>query len=106
MIALHPHSLPLGPLEQFGLDVLLDLSRLLRFAGDGDVVRLRVSNGEASLGDLIASRWPLNRAAGVVTIPNGALRLIAEIAGAAAEQRSSERDRYGRVPSAVNVLVA
>jgi hypothetical protein len=45
MIALHPHSLPLGPVEQFGLDVLLDLSRLLRFTGDGDVVRLHVSRG-------------------------------------------------------------
>src|SRR5690349_4518382 len=106
MIALHPQSLPLGPVEQFGLDVLLDLSRLLRFTGDGDVVRLRVSSGQASLDDLIASRWPLDRAPGVVTVPGGALRLVAEIAGAAAEQRSSTRDRYGRVPSSINVLAA
>jgi hypothetical protein len=106
MIALHPHSSSLGSIEQFGLDVLLDLSRLLRYAGDGDVVRLRVAEGDVSLSEIITKGWPLSRAPGVVTVPRGALRVVGEIVGAAAEQRSSMRDRFERVPSSANALVA
>ena len=106
MLALDPHSAPLGAPEQFGLELLLDLSRVVRCTTGDDVVRLRVVDGEAgSLQTCMANRWMLRLADGAVTIPRGVLRLVTAIAGAEAEQRSALRDRFGRVPPESNALV-
>ena len=43
---------------------------------------------------------------GTVTVPRAMLRAVADVAGAAIEQASGARDRYGRTPSSANPLVA
>lgn len=112
MLAIDPQSVPLGPAEQFALELLLDLSRVVRFVGGAehgaaDVATLRIVESDpATLRACIDSRWLLQCTDGCVTIPRGALRVVADVAGAVAEQRSKERDRYARVPSTVNALVA
>jgi hypothetical protein len=40
-----------------------------------------------------------------VRVPRAVLQVVIDVAGAAAEQRSTERDRYRRVPSSANPLV-
>jgi hypothetical protein len=99
----------LGAAERFGLDVLLDLSRLLvAERAECDLVRLTVvergSAGSAAAD--LSHRAALERGDGEIRITTAALRGVAEIAGAAIEQRTTVRDRYGRVPSAENPLVA
>jgi hypothetical protein len=54
----------------------------------------------------LSAKAALDLGDGEVRISKAALRGIAEVAGAASEQRSSARDRHGRVPSAENPLVA
>src|SRR5215472_12570615 len=108
MLALDPPSPPISPSEQFGLELLLDLSRVLRFEGQDDVVRLRiVESGESvTLASCLAKGWHLERSEGAVAIPRAVLRLVTTIAGVESEQRDARRDRYGRVPPAANDLVA
>lgn len=99
----------LDPLERYGLDVLLDLSRCPEVDDAGaDTVRLEISGADPGVADLrtvVARRWYVERGDGVVRIPRAILRRVGEIATGAAEQRSTVRDRYGRVPSTENVLV-
>ena len=99
----------LGPAERFGLEVLLDLSRLLiAERADCDLVRLTVvergSAGSAAAD--LSSRAALERGDGEVRVTTAALRGVAEVAGGAIEQRSTATDRYGRVPATENPLVA
>jgi hypothetical protein len=99
----------LGAAERYGLDVLIDLSRLLVVErAECELVRLTVverdSAGSAAA-DLSAMA-ALERAEGEVRITTAALRGVAEVAGTAAEQRSPATDRLGRVPAAQNPLVA
>jgi hypothetical protein len=99
----------LQPAERYGLEVLIDLSRLLvAESSDLDLVRLtaveRASAGSAAAD--LSSRAALDRADGEVRITTAALRGVAEVAGGAIEQRSTAADRHGRVPSAENPLVA
>src|SRR5687767_9272628 len=99
----------LGPAEKFGLDVILDLSRLLvAERAECDLVRLTVSHrGSAgSAAADLSSRAALELADGEVRVTGAALRAIAEIAGGAIEQRSTASDRHGRVPASDNPLVA
>ena len=98
---------PLSAIEQFGLDVLLDLSRVLLVAdGAGEGVPLTIvgSAGTISIPDARARRRIETRDGGV-TVERPLLTLAAELAGAAAEQRTDAADRFGRVPPSANALV-
>jgi hypothetical protein len=100
---------PLGPAERYGLDLLIDLSRLLPVEQtECDVVRLTVterpSSGSAAAD--LSSHAAIDRGEGEVRVSLAALRAVAEVAGGAIEQRSRTVDRHGRVPSAENPLVA
>jgi hypothetical protein len=99
----------LRPAERFGLEVLVDLSRLLvAERADCDLVRLTVV-GRGSAGSAAAdlsSHAALERGDGEVRVTAAALRGVAEVAGGASEQRSTAADRHGRVPATENPLVA
>ena len=97
------------PSERFGLEVLVDLSRLLvAEQADCDVVRLTVVERDTPGGPVaaLAPETALERASGEVRLTTAALRAVTEVAGAAAEQRSTAADPHGRVPAADNPLVA
>jgi hypothetical protein len=100
---------PLLPREHYGLEVLIDLSRLLPVdQAECDLVRLTVaerSSAGSAAADL-SSHAALERVDGEVRVSRAALRAVTEVAGGAFEQRSTRRDRHGRVPSAENPLVA
>ena len=109
MILLDPGLDRLPAAERYGLDVLIDLSRLLvAEQSDVDLVRLSVgSRGSAgSAAADLSPRAALERLNGQVQISIEALRAVAEVAGGAMEQRSKATDRYGRVPATENPLVA
>jgi hypothetical protein len=99
----------LQPAERYGLEVLLDLSRLLiAEQADCDLVRFAVAD-RASAGSAAAdlsAHAALHRLDGEVQISTAALRAVAEVAGGGDEQRCTATDRHGRVPSAENPLVA
>jgi hypothetical protein len=98
----------LRPAERFGLDVLLDLSRLLvAERAECDLVRLTVIESEtagAAAADL-SPHAALERGEGEIRVTTTALRGVAEIAGGAIEQRSKATDRHKRVPATENPLV-
>ena len=99
----------LRPAERFGLDLLLDISRLLiAERADCDLVRVTVvergSAGSAAAD--LSSHAALERGNGEVRVTTAALRGVAEVAGGAIEQRSTATDRHGRVPATENPLVA
>ncbi len=110
MIRLAPSTEALTGAERFGLELLVDLARLVPVDDPAaDVVALDViteGNGAGSLVSLLAKRWLIEPGDGVVRVPRETLRAVTEIAGAAVEQRSGARDRYGRIPPAANPLVA
>jgi hypothetical protein len=97
----------LTPEERFGLDVLVDQSRVLPTTDPAaDVVRLAVSESLP----LSADAWARGSrgvavADGVVSVSRDLLRYVTAVAGAAAEQASRARDRHDRVPSAEHLLV-
>ena len=99
----------LRPAERFGLDVLVDLSRLLvAEQAECEIVRLTVMDrpySELPAADLVPQA-ALERANGEVRVSTAALYAVAEIAGGATEQRSAAVDRHGRVPAEENPLVA
>jgi hypothetical protein len=101
---------PLTSTGRFGLELLVDLARLVPMEDPAaDVVAIEVVEGTVrgeSLRSLAGRGWAIEAGDGVVRIPRAALEMAAEVAGAAAEQRSRARDRHDRVPSAENVLVA
>lgn len=103
-----PSGDTLAPVEQFGLDLVVDLARLLPVDDPiADVVRLELSDDETrrSPREWIAAEWGVTIADGAVRLPRAALRQLAEIAGAVDEQRSRHADRHGRVPTSDNPLV-
>ncbi len=99
----------LPPAERYGLEVLLDLSRLLVVEqAECDLVRL-IRFDRASAGSAAADLSPhaaLERGEGEVRLTSAALRGLADVAGGGLEQRSRARDRHGRVPATENPLVA
>lgn len=96
----------LAPRERFGLEALVDLSRLLVVAdGEADVTQIEITDDPASLDSLLQHGLPLDRGDGVVRIPRHAFSAITDLAGAAVEQGSAAEDRHGRVPSSENPLV-
>ncbi len=107
MIRRETAGTPLPPALEFGLDVLIDQSRLLPVTdAAADVVRVVVSDGFApSFADWSAGAWGYDVADGVVRVPRTALAHVTAVAGAGAEQVQAARDRFGRVPSAVHPLV-
>jgi hypothetical protein len=99
---------PLSAAEQFGLDVLLDLSRVLVVASGaagGVPLTIAGASGPLTVAGARGRRWGIEGRDSAVTIERPLLALVAELAGAAAEQRSSASDRYGRVPPTENALV-
>jgi hypothetical protein len=96
--------------ETFGLALLVDLSRLAVVDDDvvGDVVELEVTDdgGEWSAAEWARNGFGISRAPGVVRVSSRALRCATSLAGAEVEQRSTTWDKYGRVPSSQNALVA
>ena len=97
----------LAPRQRYGLEVLVDLSRLLVVADPAaDVVRLEVVEARASsLDHLLQHEIPLEPGDGVVRVGRPALEGITALAGAAVEQESTAADRHGRVPTAANPSV-
>ncbi len=83
----------LRPAERFGLDVLVDLSRLLvAERAECDIVRLTVIDrpySETPVADLVPAA-ALERANGEVRVTTAALFAVAEVAGGATEQRSKK----------------
>lgn len=99
--------------ERFGLELLVDLARLVPMEDPAaDVVQLEITDRvgrtdrASDLHSLAAGRWGMEPGDGVVRIARAALSVVTEVAGAAAEQRSIARDRHERVPSGENALVA
>jgi len=100
----------LTPAERYGLDLLIDLARLVPVAdAAADVVRIEVVDGHGGQADLptcLRRGWDLGRGDGVVRLPRTTLRWMTDLAGAGAEHRATARDGHGRVPSSENALVA
>lgn len=97
----------LSPRRRYALEMLLDLSRLVP-AGPGveGVPHLEVLDRSDRVElPALADGAAWKPVQGGVAIPAGALDLVTEIAGGAAEQRSAERDRHQRVPATANLLV-
>jgi hypothetical protein len=107
VLHLDPSVARLTPEERFGLDVLVDQSRVLPTTDTtADVVRVVVSESFALSLDAWSAGSPgVADADGVVTLSRDMLRHVTAVAGAAAEQRSVARDRHDRVPSAEHPLV-
>ena len=107
MLALtHDHTLTPG--ERYALELLVDLSAVLRHEGEGDVVRVVVSSAarqESSIAQLRAVGWGLTPHDGEVQVERALLQLVLDVAGAAVEQRSTAADRFGRVPSSETASV-
>jgi hypothetical protein len=120
MIRIAPPAQALSPAEDYGLGVLVDLSRLVVLedaspadGGRSPVVILytgALPPAPADGGPLANAVSDIARvivvADGAVTVPRPLLRAVADIAGAGIEQASLARDRYGRTPPSANPLVA
>ncbi|MDB4886623.1 MAG: hypothetical protein JWN79_2061 [Gemmatimonadetes bacterium] len=114
MLALAPlalHDAPLDTGERFALDLLLDLSCVLRTnmpRPDADDVQLRIVGSAASdalgVGALRGDEWLLV-GDGEVLLDRRALAVVRDVAGGVAEQRSGAVDRFGRIPASENALV-
>lgn len=104
-----PDRAALAPAEQYALDLLVDLSRLVPVDhAEVDLVRLAVVEEQGSggsIGALAAENWGVAHVDGVVRVPRRTLARITEVVSGTRERRSAVRDRFGRVPSAENVLV-
>jgi hypothetical protein len=107
VLRLDPSLTQLAPEERFGLDVLVDQSRVLVTTdATADVVRLTVAESfPLSVNDWSAGLPAFADSDGVVAISRDVLRHVTNVAGAATEQRSTARDKYERVPSTENPLV-
>jgi hypothetical protein len=96
--------------QRFGLELLVDLARLVPMEDPAaDVVAIEVVDGSrsgADLRSLAAQGWGIEPGDGVVRVPRATLELATEVAGAVQEQRTDARDRHDRVPSVENTLVA
>jgi hypothetical protein len=109
MILLDVRRDRLRPAERYGLDVLVDLSRLLVVEqAECDVVRLTVTDrpySDTTATDLLPAA-ALERANGEIRVSSAALFAVAEVAGGASEQRSGAGNGQGSVSADDNPLVA
>jgi hypothetical protein len=109
MIRVEINRKQLPSAERYGLEVLLDLSRLLvAEQADCDLVRLTLldRNSAGSAAADLSPRAALERGDGEIRLTSAALRSVADVAGGGLEQRVTARDRHGRVPATENPLVA
>jgi hypothetical protein len=109
MIRFSPAVVELTPALRWGLDVLVDQSRVLVVEDrSADVVTLDVApvGTQVDLAHWASGDWGYTVAEGAVSIAPWALTHVATVAGATAEQASPVRDRHSRVPSSANPLVA
>lgn len=93
---------------RFALDMLLDLSGLVRVDDStAEVLTVEVDHnrldGVRSADQLQA--WMPRYSDGRIHVGTDTLATIADIASARSEQQSAKADRFGRVPSSENVLV-
>lgn len=97
----------LAPQERFGLEVLVDLSRLLVVTDPAaDVVTLEITDGPSVSLDLLLTQGPaVERRDGAIAIARTTLSDVTGLAGGAFELQVDAVDRHGRIPSATNVLV-
>jgi len=96
----------LAAAERFALDVLVDLARLVPAAPTLDVVTLELrDHPPRDLRGWTQAGWGIEVGEGTVRIPRGVLHAVIDVAGGAAEQRATERDRYSRIPPSANPLV-
>lgn len=93
--------------ERYGLDVLVDLSRLVVVLDPAaNAVRLTVVDGPAqSLDQALRDGVRFDRVSDEVHISRAVLGHVTDLAGAAIEQAVTTSDRHGRVPSEANPLV-
>jgi hypothetical protein len=99
-----------GAPDQRQLLLLTELARLIPVTDPlADVVRLEVTDRPESFASPSAWRtagWGIEPGDGVVRIARGALQLAWDLATAAAEARTTARDRFDRVPASANALVS
>ncbi len=105
-----PNGTTLSASEQHGLDLLVDLARVVQVMRPfSNVVKLEVTGAQkraVSVGECVARGWFIEAADGVVRIDRNALDVVCDIAGASKEQASTKRDRFGRIPSMQSPLAA
>ena len=91
----------LTPAERFALEVLVDLSTVLRCGTAGDVVRVVVVGDahDVTSASLRGRAWGIAGGDGLVTLERSVLRFVADVVGAESEQRSTAADQFGRVPA-------
>lgn len=108
MIAVQARTTPLAPVEAFGLETLLDLSRLIPVpAPDPGLPTLRIVSAPSSPAqDVTTITVSPERAGTEVRVTTGLLAAAGRLAGAWVEQGSTLEDRFGRIPSEVNPLCA
>ncbi|MEP7326781.1 MAG: hypothetical protein ABI836_12590, partial [Gemmatimonadota bacterium] len=102
MIHLASGTSQLNPLERFGLAVMVEASGLLVVeAPSPSVVTLDISDRPGTTKTALSPE----SGDGEIRVFREALAELGAVAGAVKEQRSTEQDRHGRVPSAVNPMV-
>ncbi|MFI5235382.1 MAG: hypothetical protein ACHQXA_06705 [Gemmatimonadales bacterium] len=99
-----PDASSLSAEAQYGLTVLLDLSRLVVGNGPTESVRLEVTEAVLPPG-ILPPADSITHADGLVQVPAATLVRAGALAGASVERASSLRDRFDRVPAAANPLV-
>ena len=96
--------------DRRALSLLTDLARLIPVAdAAADVVTLDLTDRPAAFDSLRGWRdggWGIAPGDGVIHVARAALCLVADVVDAARERTGSTRDRFGRVPSTANALVA
>jgi hypothetical protein len=93
--------------ERYGLDVLVDLSRLVVLLDPtANAVQLAVVDGPAqSLDQALRAGVGFESTSGEVRVSRAVLGHVTDLAGAAVEQAVTAVDRHDRVPSEANPLV-
>lgn len=94
----------LSPLERHGLDVLVDLARLLPAPPGLGALRVEVLDGGTPGAKRLAEEPEVRGDA--LYLDRALLATVGRIVSAEAEQVTRDRDRLGRVPSHANALVA
>jgi hypothetical protein len=107
MIRIPPEAADLTPVQRFGLAALVDLSRLIPTSDPSVELPAITFDRTGSFGlDRLTIERAFAAAPDRVVVPIGLLDLAGDTIAAGPEQRTDERDRYGRVPSGCNSLVA
>lgn len=96
--------------DRRALSLLTDLARLIPVAdAAADVVSIDLTDHPPRFDTLRSWRdggWGIAPGDGVVHVARAALRVVGDVVDAARERTASARDRFGRVPSTENAVVA